>query len=409
MHEALSEFDSRRRTRLRRNLLAWYAKHARKLPWRETAEPYHVWISEIMLQQTTVPVVVDYFRRFIARFPTVVALADAPLDEVLRLWEGLGYYSRARNLHKAAAVVVSEYNGRLPDDLPALMRLPGVGRYTAGAILSLAFNKPAPILEANTQRLYCRLLAYDGDPRTKEGRSLLWDFAAHIQPRNEPARFNQALMELGATICTPHAPACHACPARSACRAFAAGMQNEIPVRASRPEVTRLTEAAVAVCDKNRWLVRRCGPGERWAGLWDFPRFSLDDAVVKEVDGPRSSNGTPHKAKGSGSSQPKLHHELAGKLLEQTGVSARIGELAAQWQHTVTRYRIRLLVFVAQREGAGKGKRKAPPRGVNSSESAATSDVLRWVDQDELHALPLSATGRKIAQLLAARNESSRS
>ena len=283
MHEALIDFDSRRRTRLRRGLLAWYAGHARKLPWRETADPYRIWISEIMLQQTTVPVVVDYFRRFIARFPTVVSLACAPLDDVLRLWEGLGYYSRARNIHKAAAMIVSEHGGQLPDDLNALMRLPGVGRYTAGAIFSLAFNRPAPILEANTRRLYCRLLAYGGDPRKTEGRRLLWDFATCIQPRKEPARLNQALMELGATVCTPREPACNVCPVRSACGAFAAGVQNEIPRRASRLEITRLTEAAVAVCHKNRWLLRRCGPNERWAGLWDFPRFSLDEGSEQDV------------------------------------------------------------------------------------------------------------------------------
>ena len=161
----------------RRKLLNWYARHARDLPWRRTTDPYHIWISEIMLQQTTVTAVIPYFERFLARFPSVSDLADAPEIDVLRLWEGLGYYSRARNMHRTAKAVIERHSGIFPQDLPSLQALPGIGRYTAGAIASFAFDLRAPIVEANTLRLYCRLLGYDGDPRSKEGQEILWSFA----------------------------------------------------------------------------------------------------------------------------------------------------------------------------------------------------------------------------------------
>jgi A/G-specific adenine glycosylase len=224
---------------LRARLLTWYDAHRRGLPWRAErgarADPYRVWISEIMLQQTTVAAVVPYFERFLARFPTVGELADASEDEVLRQWEGLGYYSRARNIHKTAKLIVAERRGRFPDEVEQLIRLPGIGRYTAGAIASFAFDRPAPIVEANTLRLYCRLTGYAGDPRSAAGQRLLWEFAERVLPRRSPGRFNHALMELGATHCTPAEPDCPRCPVRSCCRAFAEGSQASIPRPASRP------------------------------------------------------------------------------------------------------------------------------------------------------------------------------
>src|SRR3990172_6150877 len=260
--------------RIRRNAVAWYARHARDLPWRRTTDPYRIWISEIMLQQTTVKAVVGYYERFLREFPTVEALAAAPEESVLRQWEGLGYYTRARNLHRAAGVVVRELSGRFPQEVDELLRLPGIGRYTAGAVASFAFDRPAPIVEANTQRLYSRLLGYAGDLRSSTGQRVLWQFAERLVPHKSPGRFNQALMELGATVCAPVDPQCDRCPMRRDCAALRHGRQNEIPLAHRRPEPTDVTEAAVAVRSQDAFLLLQRPAGQRWAGLWDFPRFA---------------------------------------------------------------------------------------------------------------------------------------
>jgi len=209
----------------RRRLLAWFKRNARDLPWRRTRDPYAVWVSEIMLQQTQVVTVIDYFNRFLQTFPTIAALAAAPEEQVLRLWEGLGYYRRARQLHRAAQVIVREHDGKFPRTIDAVRSLPGIGRYTAGAILSIAFDAREPILEANTFRLYSRLLAYCGDPRGREGEKLLWEFASESLPNKGAGTLNQALMELGATVCTPRLPRCEVCPVVQLCPTFKAGLQ----------------------------------------------------------------------------------------------------------------------------------------------------------------------------------------
>ena len=183
MDDSPAQWDARSLAQFRRGLIAWYPRNARPLPWRKSADPYRIWISEIMLQQTTVAAVVPYFERFLARFPTLAALAQANEQDVLRLWEGLGYYSRARNIHKTARVIVRELGGLFPDEVARLAELPGIGRYTAGAIASFAFDRRAPIVEANTLRLYCRLLGFRGDPRSAAGQKLLWEFAGLILPR----------------------------------------------------------------------------------------------------------------------------------------------------------------------------------------------------------------------------------
>ncbi|HMO86197.1 MAG TPA: A/G-specific adenine glycosylase, partial [Lacipirellulaceae bacterium] len=221
--------DAATRRRFRSRLLAWYGQHARNLPWRRSRDPYRVWVSEIMLQQTTVAAVKPYFERFVAALPNVAALAAADEQQVLRLWEGLGYYRRARGLHAAARHIVQQWGGQFPRDVAALMTLPGVGRYTAGAVASIAFDVRAPILEANTIRLLARILGYDGDPAKAAGQRLLWHAAEQLLPQRDVAQFNQALMELGSLICTPTQPRCDECPAASWCAARAAGRQDQIP------------------------------------------------------------------------------------------------------------------------------------------------------------------------------------
>ena len=238
----------------RRKLNDWYADQGRDLPWRRNFEPYQIWISEIMLQQTTVVAVIPYFERFLGRFPTVADLAAADESEVLRLWEGLGYYSRARNLHRAAKVIVEQYSGLFPTELDTLQSLPGVGRYTAGAIASFAFDQRAPIVEANTLRLYSRLIGYAGDPRSRDGQERLWAFAEDILPRKGAGRLNQALMELGATVCSPREPDCESCPVHAHCQAFRDGTQATIPLPKPKTVITEMTEVSIAVRTGSKYL-----------------------------------------------------------------------------------------------------------------------------------------------------------
>ncbi|MGI9427831.1 MAG: A/G-specific adenine glycosylase, partial [Bythopirellula sp.] len=213
----LSQRDAKWKQTLRRRLLTWYSKHARDLPWRKSNNPYRVWVSEVMLQQTQVETVKPYFQRFMKAFPTVRKLALADEQHVLRLWEGLGYYRRARGLHAAARKIVSEHRGRFPRDVETLQTLPGIGRYTAGAIVSIAYDQRAPILEANTIRLLARLIGYRDDPTKTAGQKLLWQTAEEVLPRKDIARFNQALMELGSLVCKPANPICPECPLESLC------------------------------------------------------------------------------------------------------------------------------------------------------------------------------------------------
>jgi A/G-specific adenine glycosylase len=363
----------------RRRVLAWYGKHGRDLPWRRDRDPYRVWVSEVMLQQTTVAAVVPYFERFLARFPTVEALASADVHDVMRLWEGLGYYSRARNMHAAAQRIVAGHGGEFPRTAAELSALKGIGRYTAGAIASFAFDEPAPIVEANTIRLYCRLMGYRGDPRSGEGQKRLWSFAERIVPKKDAGRFNHALMDLGATVCTVKNPRCDACPVRANCRAFALGLQNEIPPPKSRPAVTDVTEAYVAVRKGSAYLLRRREAGERWAGLWDFPRCELTPTEAAEIDVPEAVG---QKSLSFGSVPAALTRRLEDVVAEQTGVSCRIGEPLAEFRHGVTRFRIRLVCFSAEYRG-----------GIPAGEA-------RWIPAEEFHELALSRTGRRLAGFL---------
>ena len=370
------------RRRLRRNLISWYERHARDLPWRRTRDPYQIWISEIMLQQTTVAAVIPYFERFMARFPKVEALAQAEESDVLRLWEGLGYYSRARNIHKAAHLIAGEFGGEFPQSVEELQQLPGIGRYTAGAIASFAFDRRAPIVEANTLRLYSRLLGYRGDPRFTAGQQTLWQFAEDVLPQKSPGVFNQALMEVGATVCTPVSPDCRNCPVRTCCRAFAEGIQHQVPAPKARPQTTHVVEATVAIRRGKRFLLRQRGPEERWAGLWDFPRFPLENGVGEAVVAEFSGS--------SGLRQPGLfgnaRRDLEGQLEAATGIRAEIRSKAAEIRHGVTRFRIHLLCFLADHCGG----RADSTRG------------QRWFSPAKFPDLPLSMTGRKFANLLSA-------
>jgi len=256
--------------RARSALAAWYDRGHRALPWREGRDPYRILVSELMLVQTTVAAAVPYFARFLARFPTVEALAGAEEVEVLRVWEGLGYYRRARQLHAAAKVIVGEYGGKIPAD-PALIRaLPGVGRYIAGAVASFAFDLPEPILEANTQRVLARLLAWGQDLKAPASQRRLWEAAARLVPSVQPGRFNQAIMELGATVCTARVPSCLICPLATDCAARLQGRQDILPIKTIKPKLHDVVEACAVVHD-DRGRVRMAAVDLRFRRLTVCP------------------------------------------------------------------------------------------------------------------------------------------
>lgn len=342
---------------LRRRLLGWFRRHARDLPWRGTSDPYLVWVSEIMLQQTQVVTVVPYFERFVKCFPTVDALAIASEDQVLKLWEGLGYYRRARQMHKAAQVIASEHGGQFPRDPDQVRGLPGIGRYTAGAILSIAFDARQPILEANTIRAISRLLAYRGDTTSTEGQRVLWAAAEEFLPSKNSGDFNQALMELGSEICAPRAPACDQCPLATLCPTRAHGLQDVVPAPKKKTRYEAIREACVVIWKKQKVLLRRCAEGERWAGLWDYPRFEIE-----------ASRGQA------------LIDELATKVAGITGISVEAGRRLTTIKHGVTRFRIELACYEA--------------RWVRGR---ARGDNLNWVGAAQLRDYPLNVSARRIS------------
>lgn len=350
-------------TRFRSRLRQWYAKHARDLPWRRSRDPYLVWMSEIMLQQTQVATVEPYFLRFRKAFPTIQALAAADEQDVLRHWESLGYYRRARQLHAAAKVLTDEHGGRFPADPEAVRALPGIGRYTAGAILSIAFDAREPILEANTVRLFCRLLVYRGQPTSSEAQRTLWAMAEAVLPRRRVGTFNQALMELGSQVCTPKAPKCDQCPVATLCEAKRFGLQDAVPARKPKKKFEEVHEVALIVRRRGRVLLLRRPEGGRWAGLWDFPRYEMD-----------------HEE------EPALFHKLRDKLRTQTGIDVVPESHEKRLKHGVTRFRITLDGYSA--------------RFVASSNPPAGAPELNWVTPGQLAEYPLSTTGRKLAALV---------
>jgi A/G-specific adenine glycosylase len=340
-----------------KRLLAWFKHNARDLPWRRTKEPYAVWLSEVMLQQTQVETVKPYFKRFLGKFPTIAAMAAAEEQEVLRLWEGLGYYRRARQLHRAAQVIVSDHGGEFPRDPVAVERLPGIGRYTAGAVLSIAFDLKRPILEANTIRLFSRLMAFDGDTASSSGQKALWALAESLLPERDVGQFNQALMELGSMVCQPREPHCGECPVTLHCRARAAGRERELPRPKPRMKFEDVTECAVVLRRGGKVLVIAGPEKGRWAGLWDFPRFALQ---AERTEG-----------------------EIEAKVLESTGMKSASLTHLKTWRHGVTRFRITLDCYEAQHV------------------SGRIRKGQQWVAPADLSHFPLNSTGRKLAQLIS--------
>jgi A/G-specific adenine glycosylase len=357
------------RSWLIRRLNPWFRRHQRDLPWRRDRDPYRIWVSEVMLQQTQVATVIPYFERFLRDFPTLADLASAEEQDVLRLWEGLGYYRRARDLHRAARVLVAHHEGKFPDDPAVLGTLPGLGRYTCNAVLSQAFDRRLPILEANSQRVLSRLFGRTVDPRQGAARRWLWQTAEDILPQREVGAFNQALMELGALVCTPTTPRCSECPLAARCLARKLGQQESIPARSRPPEIQLVQEAAVVVRRGAEVLLVQRPPEGRWAGLWEFPHGPL-------LDG-------------------ESHESAASRLVrELTGVQAKLRAELLTIRHGITRYRISLTCFEGEH--------------VRGSFQSRFYVAGRWLSLAALAAYPVSSPQRRLAHFLLAPNRQRR-
>ena len=354
-------------------MLDWFATAARDLPWRRTLDPYAIWVSEIMLQQTQVKTVIPSWERWLRELPDVAALAAAPEQRLLKLWEGLGYYTRVRNLQKAAQQIVAEHAGLFPRDFDAVLALPGVGRYTAGAISSIAFNAAAPILDGNVIRVLARLFAIDGNPRDRATNEQLWQLAtglveaaaaSQLSTLNSQLLFsgpcsalNQSLMELGATVCTPQNPQCPQCPVRAHCIAHREGRVDELPNLGPRATTTSREFHTFVVERDGKFLVARRRAGIVNAGLWEFPNLE----VTEQRAAPAAS---------------------LKQLLQIAARCEPLGEI----KHSITRYRITQSAF--------RVRIKTP--------SATTDAHARWLSLAELHTLPFTSAHRRLLSLVAA-------
>jgi A/G-specific adenine glycosylase len=267
-------------TEFRAELTAWFERHGRRLPWRATNDPYRILVSELMLQQTQVATVLGYYQRWFQRFPTLRDLANADESEVLHAWQGLGYYNRARNLHKCAKIILAERAEKFPSDVDELTKLPGIGRYTAGALASFAFNLPAPIVDANIERALSRLLNLEEPVDRPHGRRIIWDFASRYVCDDNPRLLNSALMELGATICSPRKPLCVLCPVRTFCTARD---PESLPRKRERQKIERKTELHFLALKEERILLQQ-NLGKRWHGLWSLPPLPPEPEASQPPD-----------------------------------------------------------------------------------------------------------------------------
>lgn len=278
-HQILQHFDI---SSFQQQLLEWYEEEKRDLPWRRSANPYHVWVSEIMLQQTRVDTVIPYFERFITLFPTVHDLAEADEQTVLKLWEGLGYYSRARNLHHAAKKVVREYGGIVPKNVQDFGSLKGVGPYTRGAVMSIAYGLPEPAVDGNVMRVLSRVLMIEENISEHRVKKEFEELTRELVPKEDPSSFNQGLMELGALVCTPKQPTCLLCPVESLCRGYAHGMERELPIKGKKKKQRTIHYAALLIEHEGKFVIEQRPPSGLLASLWQFPMIPLDEMPIED-------------------------------------------------------------------------------------------------------------------------------
>ncbi|MEW6333604.1 MAG: A/G-specific adenine glycosylase [Thermodesulfobacteriota bacterium] len=355
--------DDTFKRRFRKALLSWYDRRARPLPWRETRDPYRIWISEVMLQQTRVQTVEAYYDRFIGRFPTVEDLARAAPDEVMKCWEGLGYYGRARHLHRAARDVVERFGGRLPDTPKDLLSLPGIGRYTAGAILSIAFEKPHALLDGNVIRVLARVLHVTEDVGKTSTRRALWSLSESLLPKRRTGEYNQALMELGALVCRAGNPACSDCPVSALCEAQRLSLQRELPVKSPRKQIPHHQVTAGIIWRGARLLITRRPPQGLLGGLWEFPGGKQEPGET-------------------------LEDCLQREIREELGICIQVGPRLTSVEHAYTHFRITLHAFECRYRGG-----RIQLIGV---------DDYRWILPGQLDDFALPAADHRIIALLKA-------
>ncbi|MGD8229319.1 MAG: A/G-specific adenine glycosylase [Desulfobacteraceae bacterium] len=347
-------------------ILSWYARGKRDLPWRNTRNPYFIWVSEVMLQQTQVDTVIPYYERFLKQFPTVETLAKASLQEVLKAWENMGYYARARHLHAAAREIVERMSGEIPNTWNELIRLPGIGTYTASAILSFAFDRRFPTVDGNARRVLCRLFAIQEPIDKSNTQREIHALATKIIPSEDPANFNHGIMELGATICRPRSPLCKTCPVGDLCLAFQKGLQEALPIMRERKPLSHKDMTAAVIRDKRgRLLIVRRPDQGLLGGLWKFPGG---------VRGPDES----------------LQQGLRKRVREELGIGIKVREALTSVDHAYTHFRITLHAFQCER-------RNGKPRAIGC-------DEYQWVRTDRLDDFPFSRADRKVIEGLPLEN-----
>lgn len=351
---------------MQQKLLAWFHKYQRPLPWRRHYRPYEVWVSEIMLQQTQMDTVLPYFERWMKAFPTLKALAASDEKKVLKLWEGLGYYSRARNIHKSAKEIVSKHGGEFPSDFDAILALKGIGRYTAGAIASIAFNEERPIVDGNVLRVLSRIYAIKDPIDIEKNKPRFWELQEKLIPKGKARWFNQAVMELGALVCTPREPSCALCPILSFCRAAKTGDAEDYPFRARRRKTVKVDAAAVVLENRGRYLLRLRPLGKIMGGLWEFPEWKLNYGRGP-VNAFRTASG---KVK-----------ELIEKEFGLSVKPEQLGKVKRNYTHHLEN----LSVFSAKTNAPVKPKTDWPHA---------------WVSKEEFGDYPFSSAHAKIAALI---------
>jgi A/G-specific adenine glycosylase len=347
---------------LRRSLLNWYTESGRKLPWRASRDPYRIWISEIMLQQTQVKTVLPYYDRWLTQFPDIQTLAAADQQQVLKAWQGLGYYARARNLHRAAQEIVQKYNGVFPTELETVLALPGIGRSTAGGILSAAFSQPVAILDGNVKRVLARLIALTIPPA--KAISQLWQLSETLLDPTQSRDFNQALMDLGATVCTPRNPACLLCPWQNHCQAYHSGIQAELPMSEIRTPIPH-KQIGVAVIwnDRNEILIDRRRQDGLLGGLWEFPGGKIEPEETVEAC-------------------------IVREIREELGIEITVGDRLVTVDHTYSHFHVTLCVHHCQY--------------VSGEPQPIECDEVRWVTLAEIEQYPFPKANVQIIEALKA-------
>jgi A/G-specific adenine glycosylase len=347
---------------LRRSLLQWYRKEGRDLPWRQTNNLYAIWVSEVMLQQTQVKTVIPYYQRWLQLFPTVTALAQADLQTVLKAWEGLGYYARARNLHQAAKKIIEHHDGLFPEQLTEVLALPGIGRTTAGGILSAALNQSLAILDGNVKRVLARLIALPVPPN--DALDQLWSLSETLLDPWQSRDFNQAIMDLGAIVCTRSQPRCSHCPWQSHCQAYNKGIQTQLPLRKmSAPLPHKRIGVAVVINDQNQILIDRRPPEGLLGGLWEFPGGKIE------------ANETVEDC-------------IKREILEEIGIEITVGKSLITIDHAYTHFRVTLYVHLCQY--------------VSGTPRAIECEEVRWVTLEAIESFPFPKANTQIIAALKA-------